>query len=171
MFDELDWPSLEARSPPCFSFTRFIVEQFLLIKTRIWPLHTVWKLPGHHRRHQTYSNALKYSLSPELVHIGVVCLLLWPIHSHRGVYGTPHLSKIKLAKCFCAFFLLFCFFSIPWRNAHLRAKPVLIDRKKKEITLPANIGETDQTSSFVASHLGLHCVSLCNKNDAMLKCI
>ena len=35
-------------SPPCFSFTRFIVEQCLLKKTSIWPLLTVWKLPGHH---------------------------------------------------------------------------------------------------------------------------
>ena len=35
-------------SPPCFSFTRFIVEQCLLEKRSIWPLLTVWKLPGHH---------------------------------------------------------------------------------------------------------------------------
>ena len=37
MLDELEWPSLEAQgnSPPCFSFTRFIVEQCLLKKTSI----------------------------------------------------------------------------------------------------------------------------------------
>ena len=35
-------------SPPCFSFTRFIVELCLLKKTSIWPLLTVWKLRDHH---------------------------------------------------------------------------------------------------------------------------
>ena len=37
MLDELEWPSLEVggTSPPCFSFTRFIVELCLLKKTSI----------------------------------------------------------------------------------------------------------------------------------------
>ena len=37
MLDELEWPSLRpgGTSPPCFSFTRFIVEQCLLKKTSI----------------------------------------------------------------------------------------------------------------------------------------
>ena len=37
MLDELEWPSLGpgGTSPPCFSFTRFIVEQSLLKKTSI----------------------------------------------------------------------------------------------------------------------------------------
>ena len=35
-------------SSPCFSFTIFIVEQYLLKTTSIWPLPTVRKLPGHH---------------------------------------------------------------------------------------------------------------------------
>ena len=38
MFDELEWPYLlrpRGTSPPCFSFTRFIVEQCLLKKTSI----------------------------------------------------------------------------------------------------------------------------------------
>ena len=86
-------------SPSCSSFTRFIVEQCLLKKASIWPLLTVWKLPGHHivpkcRRHQTYSDAPP---PPELFHIGIVCLLLWPIPSPQRSLGH-YLFKQKFSK-------------------------------------------------------------------------
>ena len=69
-------------STPCFSFTRFIVEQCLLQETSIWPLLTVGKLPGHHivlnivdTRHTVMP--WRIPVSPQLFHIGIVSLLLW----------------------------------------------------------------------------------------------
>ena len=53
-------------SPPCFSFTRFIVEQSLLKKNKyMTPAHSLKTTRSSHsaqyRRHQTYSDALKNS--------------------------------------------------------------------------------------------------------------
>ena len=100
-------------SPPCFSFTRFIVEQCLLKKTSIWPLLTVWKLPGHHivlnttdTRHTVMPWRILFP--PELFHIGIVCLLLWPIFSPQRSLGHS-LFKQKISQKFLCFFLLFCF--------------------------------------------------------------
>ena len=98
-------------SPPCFSFTRFIVEQCLLKKTNIWPLLTVWKLPGHHivlntadTRHTVMPWRIPFSA--ELFLIGIVCLLLWPIPSPQRSLGHS-LFKQKFSQRF--FFVLFCF--------------------------------------------------------------
>ena len=58
-----------------------------------------------YRRHQTYSDALKNSFSPELFHIGIVCLLLWPIPSPQRGLGHS-LFKQKFSQkflCFCVF--------------------------------------------------------------------
>ena len=75
-------------SPPCFSFTRFIVEQYVSIEkdNYMTPAHSLKTTRSSHsaqyRRHQTYSNALNNSSPPpELFYIGMVCLLLWPITS------------------------------------------------------------------------------------------
>ena len=125
-------------SPPCFSFTRFIVEQCLLKKTSIWPLLIVWKLPGHHivlntadTRHTVMPWRIPFS--PELFHIGIVCLLLWQMPSPQRSLGHS-LFKQKFSQkffVFFVFFLCFVFFCflfyqnfqirIPWCNAHLWA--------------------------------------------------
>ena len=49
-------------SSPCFSFTRFIVVQCLLIMVSTWPLLTVWKLPGHRIAHNTV--AARHTVMP-----------------------------------------------------------------------------------------------------------
>ena len=123
-------------SPPCFSFTRFIVEQCLLKKTSIWPLLIVWKLPGHHIVHNTADTRhtvmpWRILFSPVLFHIGIVCLLLWQMPSPQRSLGHS-LFKQKFSQkflCFlCFFFCVFCFliyqnFQIrtPWCNAHIWA--------------------------------------------------
>ena len=124
-------------SPPCFSFTRFIVEQSLLKKTSIWPLLTVWKLPGHHivlntadTRHTVMPWRIPFS--PELFHIGVVVLLLWQIPSPQRSLGHSLFKQKFSQKFFLCFFCVvlfflccFCFLfyqnvqiRTPWCNAH-----------------------------------------------------
>ena len=106
---------LEGTSPPCFSFTRFIVEQCLLKKdkyTCMTPAHSLGTTRSPHsaqyRRHQTYSDALKNSFPPELFHIGIVCLLLWQIPSPQRSLGHS-LFMQKSSQKFLCFFVLFCF--------------------------------------------------------------
>ena len=101
-------------SPPCFSFTRFIVEQCLLKKTKyMTPANSLKTTRSSHsaqyRRHQTYSDALKNSFSPELFHIGIVCLLLWQMPSPQRSLGHS-LFKQKFSQKFLCFFVLFFFF-------------------------------------------------------------
>ena len=67
---------------------------------------------AQYRRHQTYSDALKNSFSPELFLIGIVCLLLWPIPSPQRSLGHS-LFKQKFSQrflCFLCFFFFFFFF-------------------------------------------------------------
>ena len=58
-------------SPPCFSFTRFIVEQCLLKDKYMTPAHSLKTTRSSHsaqyRRHQTYSDALKNSFFPQTI--------------------------------------------------------------------------------------------------------
>ena len=100
-------------SPPCFSFTRFIVDQCLLKKTSIWPLLTVWKLRGHHivlntadTRHTV--KPWRVPFSRELFHIGIVCLLLWQIPSPQRSLGHS-LFKQKFSQKFLFFLCCFVF--------------------------------------------------------------
>ena len=68
--------------------------------------------PSHsaqYRRHQTYSDALKNSFYPELIHIGIVCLLLWQIPSRQRSLGH-FLFKQKFSQKFLCFFMFFFFF-------------------------------------------------------------
>ena len=124
-------------SPPCFSFTRFIMEQCLLKMTSKWPLLTVWKLPGQHivlntadTRHTVMPWRIPFS--PELFHIGIVCLLLCSIPSTQRSLGHSLFKQKISQKCFeCVFCCYFCLFftksfkiSTPWRNAQVWAKPV-----------------------------------------------
>ena len=100
-------------SPPCFSFTRFIVEQCLLKKTSKWPLLIVWNLPGHHivlNTTDTRHTVMPWRIpsSPELFHIGIVCLLLWPVSSPQRSLGHS-LFKQKFSQKFLYFFCCFFF--------------------------------------------------------------
>ena len=64
---------------------------------------------AQYRRHQTYSDALKNSFSPELFHIGIVCLLLWQMPSPQRSLGHS-LFKQKFSQKFLCFFcvVFFC---------------------------------------------------------------
>ena len=109
-------------SPPCFSFTRFIVEQCLLKKTNIWPLLTVWKLPGHHivlntadTRHTVMPWRIPFP--PKLFLIGIVCLFLWPIPSPQRSLGHSFFKQ-KFSQRFLCFFcvVLLCFCFLFYQN-------------------------------------------------------
>ena len=111
----ISWGPPEGTSPPCFSFTRFILEQCLLKKTSIWPLLTVWKLPGHHivlntadTRHTVMPWRIPFS--PELFHIGIVCLLLWQIPSPQRSLGYSLFKQKFSQKILC--FLGCCFLCV-----------------------------------------------------------
>ena len=104
---------------------------------------------AQYHRHQTYNDALKnFPFPPELFHIGIVCLLLWPIPSSQRSLGHS-LLKQKFSQKFFVLFL-FCFWVVfvfyfikisksrnLWCNAQVWAKPVKIERKelKVEITM------------------------------------
>ena len=85
--------------PPCFAFTRFTVKQCLFKKNKyVIPAHC-WKTTrslhsAKYCRYQTYSDALKnsFKISPELLHIGIVCLLLWPIPKPQKSLGHSSFS-------------------------------------------------------------------------------
>ena len=109
-------------SPPCFSFTRFIVEQCLLKKTSLKTTRSSHS--AQYRRHQTYSDALKNSFPPpQLFHIGIVCLLMWQIPSPQRSLGHS-LLKQKISQKFLFFFVFFflccfCFlFLSKFPNSH-----------------------------------------------------
>ena len=110
MLDELKWPSLEVRRDQSYLllFHKIHCVECLLKKTQFENyqvttkrgiLGQVWYLIvsipdlctltyfAQYRRHQTYSDALNNSFSPELFHIGIVFLLLWSIHSPQRSLG------------------------------------------------------------------------------------
>ena len=89
MLDELEWPSLEARrdQSSVFLFHKIHCGAVFIEKDKyMTPAHRLKTTRSSHsaqyRRHQTYNDALKhFPFPPELFHIGIVCLLLWPIPS------------------------------------------------------------------------------------------
>ena len=95
-------------SPPCLSFTRFIVEQCQSKKTYMTPAHSLKTTrPSHsaqYHRNQTYSDALRNP--PKLFHSRIVCLLLWSISSPQRSLGHS-LIKQKFSQ---KFFFIFIFF-------------------------------------------------------------
>ena len=121
--------------PSCFSFTKFIVEQCQLKKTSIWPLLTVWKLPGHHivlniagTRHIVMPWRIPFS--PKLFHIGIVCLLLWPISCPQRILGHS-LFKQKFSQKFLWFFFFCCFlFFINFKISKLALPGVMLKFKR-----------------------------------------
>ena len=127
-------------SPPCFSSTRFIVEQCLLKKTSIWPLLIVWKLPGHHivlniadTRHTVMPWRILFS--PVLFHIWIVCRLLWQMPSPQRSLGHS-LFKQKFSQkflCFlCFFFCVFFFYFIKISKFALPGVMLIYERTSKD---------------------------------------
>ena len=115
MLDELEWPSLEARrdQSSLLLFHKIHCGVVSIEKTSIWPLLIVWKLPGHHivlntadTRHTVMPWRILFS--PELFHIGIVCLLLWQMPSPQRSLGHS-LFKQKFSQKFLCFFCVFFF--------------------------------------------------------------
>ena len=123
MLDELEWPSLAAQKDQSFLFLFHKIHcgaGFIEKDKYMTPAHRLKITRSSHsaqyRRHQTYNDALKNFTSPppppELFHIGIVCLLLWPIPSPQRSLGNSLLKQKFSQKflCFCVFVLfLFCF--------------------------------------------------------------
>ena len=114
--DELEWPSLEARrdQSSLLLFHKIHCGAVSIDKYKyMTPAHSLKTTRSSHsaqyRRHQTYSDALKNSFFPELFHIGIVCLLLWPISSPQRCLGHS-LFKQKFSQKFLCFFVFFLFF-------------------------------------------------------------
>ena len=123
MLDELEWPSLEARrdQSSLFLFHKIHCGAVFIEKDKyMTPAHRLKTTRSSHsaqyRRHQTYNDALKnFPFPPELFHIGIICLLLWPILSPQRSLGNSLLKQKFSQKflCFCVVFVLFlscCFF-------------------------------------------------------------
>ena len=115
MLDELEWPSLEARrdQSSLLLFHKIHCGAVSIEKDKyMTPAHSLKTTRSSHsaqyRRHQTYSDALKNSFSPELFHIGIVCLLLWQVPSPQRSLGHS-LFKQKFSQKFLCFFVLFFF--------------------------------------------------------------
>ena len=140
MLDELGWPSLEARrdQSSMLLFHKIHCGAVSIEKDNyMTPAHSLKNTRSSHsaqyHRHQTYSNALKNSFfSPELFHIEIVCLLLWPITSPQrslghSLFKQKFSQKFLCFSCVVLFFVLFLFFlyyqnfliHTPWCNAQV----------------------------------------------------
>ena len=116
MLDELEWLSLEARrdQSSLFLFHKIHCGAVFIEKDKyMTPAHclktTILSHSAQYRRHQTYNDALKnFPFPPELFHIEIVCLLLWPIPSPQRSFGHS-LLKQKFSQKFLCFFVLFLF--------------------------------------------------------------
>ena len=131
MLDELIWPSLEAQrdQSSLLIFHKIhcgavSIEKYKLVYD---PLLAVWKLPGHHivlntadTRHRVMPWRIPFSR--ELFHIGIVCLLLWPIPIPLRSLGHSRFKQKFSQKFFDAVF--FIKISTPCHNAQVWARPV-----------------------------------------------
>ena len=133
MLDELEWPSLEALrdQSSLFHIHKIHCGAVFIEKDKyMTPAHRLKTTRSSHsaqyHRHQTYNDALKnFPFSPELLHIGIVCLILWPIPSPQRSLGHS-LLKQNSAKSFfvffCVVFVLFlsCFCFLFYQNFQIR---------------------------------------------------
>ena len=103
MLDELEWPSLEARrdESSLLLFHKNHCGAVSIEKNK-------YMTPGHHIMLNTADTRHKNSLSLELFHIGIVCLLLWPIPSPQRSLGHSFFKQKFSQKSLC-FFVLFFF--------------------------------------------------------------
>ena len=137
MLDELEWPSLEAhRGRSSLLLFHKIHSGAVSIEkgkylTPAHSLKTTWAShSAQYCRYQTYSDALKNSIFPELFNSGMVFLLRWSIPRLLMSLGHSTFSQ-NTAEYFFLFFFLFCFvlfffsskFKIrtPWCNDRMRS--------------------------------------------------
>ena len=82
--------------------------------------------------HQIYSDALNNSFSPELFHIGILCLLLWPIPGLQRILGHSSFSQNTAKSCFVVvgvFFLQNFKIRTPWHYVPKLSEPVFIEER------------------------------------------
>ena len=116
MLDGLEWPSIEARrdQSSLLLFHKNHCRALSIEKDKyMTPAHSLKTTRSSHSaqylRHQTYSDALKNYLptpSPELFHIGIVCLLLWPIPSQQRSLGHSLFNQ-KFSQMFSYIVVIF----------------------------------------------------------------
>ena len=116
MFDELERPYLEARrdQSSLFLFHNFHCGAVSIEKNKyMTPVHSLKTTRSSHstqyHRPQSYSDAQKNSFSSKLFHIGIVCLLLWPISSPQTSHSL-FTQKFRQKLFLFAFYLLFLFY-------------------------------------------------------------
>ena len=187
ILDDLEWPSLEAQrdQSSLLLFHKIHCGAVPIEKDKYMTpaaLLTVWKLPGHHivlntadTRHTVMPWRIPFS--PELFHIGIVCLLLWQIPSPQRSLGHS-LFKQKFSQKFCVvFFVLFCFFVLfllflfyqnfqirtPWCNAQVWAKPVTIERKKWSLVLDQKTRFTSLRENGILKTDSKEKANICNR--------
>ena len=143
MLDELEWPSLEARrdQSSLLLFHKIHCGAVSIEKDKyMTPAHSLNTTRSSHsaqyRRHQTYSDALKNSFSPELFHIGIVCLLLWQMSSPQRSLGHSLFKQKfsqKLLFFFCVvFFVFFVFYFIKISKFALPGAILMCERTSKD---------------------------------------
>ena len=143
MLDELECPSLEARrdQSSLLLFHKIHCGAVSIEKDKyMTPAHSLKTTRSSHsaqyRRHQTYSDALKNSFSPELFHIGIVYLLLWQMPSPQRSLGHS-LFKQKISQkffvfFFCVFFVFFVFYFIKISKFALPGVMLMYERTSKD---------------------------------------
>ena len=141
MLDELEWPSVEARrdQSSLLLFHKIHCGAVSIEKDKyMTPAHSLKTTRSSHsaqyRRHQTYSDALKNSFSPELFHIGIVCLLLWQIPSPQRSLGHS-LFKQKFSQkflCCFVFCVVFVFYFIKISKFALPGVMLMYERTSNE---------------------------------------
>ena len=109
MLDELEWPSLEARRDQS-SFLLFHKIHWWAVSIEkdkyMTPAHSLKTTRSSHSAQYTRHTVMywKITFSPELSHIGMVCLLLWPISSPQRSLGHS-LFKQKFNSARGCFFI------------------------------------------------------------------
>ena len=143
MLGELKWPSLEARRDQSYLllFHKIHCGAVSIEKDKyMTPAHSLKTTRSSHsaqyRRRRACSGALGGPFSPELFHIGIVCLLLWQIPSPQRSLGHS-LFKQKFSQKFfflCCFVFLccFCFYSIKISKFALPGVMLMYDRTSKD---------------------------------------
>ena len=115
MLDELEWPSLEARRDrsSLLLFHKIHCGAVSIEKEKyLTPAHSLKSTRASHSaqycRYQTYSDALKNLIFPELFHSGMVFFLWWSIPRLLRSLGHSSFS-LNTAERFFLFVLFLCF--------------------------------------------------------------
>ena len=118
MLNEIEWPSAEVLrdQAPLLLFHKIHCGAVSIEKDKyMTPAHssktTRSSQSAQYCGHQTYSDALNNTFSPELFHIGILCLLLWPIPGPQRTLWHSSFSQNTAKSCFVVVVVVVGFFS------------------------------------------------------------